>query len=823
MKTRQRALIVVGVAGLTLHAAVLLGFRGIAAGALLSNLIQFVLALAMIAACYDATSRSGEFGSRVWRFVIVSVSIYATGQAMVIWYENVRHASLMTFWLSSPLLFFWMLPLLLAVATDPLAPKARLSTYLALDASQLILLAITAYVAVFALPSQWASHGSEMELLKLKVRIGRDSFVLLALFLRYILSEFRLSRSLFRRLAAFMLVYSVADITYIYCEAFWGTRSGTLMDLLWSAPRLLLIVLAVTWSWPVEDEFAKAKTRRRAHYLHLAPVIVPIVILLLNDQLHHERPAFAYALEISSFLLAGVRLLLSQRDRDRMVAAISQANALFTSVIEGVDEAIYIRDLEGRYVLINSAGVRLLGLPPEQILGKTDREIMDPQVAAKVEASDRFVLQSRKSYSADEDFQSGGNIRRVLSTKSVHLSPEGHALGVLGVAIDVTERRKLEDQVQRAQRMESIGTFSGGLAHDFNNLLTVILGYADLLLSEKSDAKAAEPLREIHGAASRAAQLTRQLLAFSRRQVLQPRIIRLNDTITNLHKMLGRLIGEDIHIHLDLDPKLGAIEVDEAQIEQVIMNLAANSRDAMPRGGSFTIRTANLDFERDVEGIPLGSYVELKVEDTGEGIPPEVIPRIFDPFFTTKPLGKGTGLGLATAYGIVTQSGGYITLKSTPGVGTVFQIVFPRVFSPLSDVKGKTPMVRSNGEETILLVEDDRHVRELAQEALRKAGYKVLVAGDGDSAFKTLVNFQDPIHLLLTDLVMPGMNGEELARKIRLVRAGIRVIYMSGYAPDTVLRSASEAGGTFVGKPFTTALLLNAVRVALDAPNVPGA
>ena len=818
----QRSLIAVGITGVVLHAAVLVLFRGAPQASLFSNLIQFVLALAVILACYDATFRSGNFGKRVWQLVTLSFCIYAAGQALIIWYDNISHASLMTFWFSSPLLFFWILPLLLASVSDPLAPKERLTTFLVLDSAQLVLLAITAYVAVFALPSQWAVHGNELELLEVKVRIARDTFVLLALVLRFVLSEFQLSRSFYRRLTGFMFVYAVGDITYLYLEAYWGVRSGTLLDLVWSIPRLLLIVLAVTWNQPTEDEFKESRVRRRSHYLHLAPVIVPIFILLINDGLRHERPFLGYSLDILSFMLAGVRLLLSQRDRERMISAISQANALFTSVIEGVDEAIYIRDLKGKYILINSAGTRFMARPREEIIGKTDRELLPPSAAAIIEATDRLVISSRQHYSSEEDIEIGGVTRRLVSTKSVHLSPEGEPIGVLGVSIDVSDRRKMEEHLQRAQRMESIGTFSGGLAHDFNNLLTVILGYSDLLISRNHEPEAAESLQQIHDAASRAAALTRQLLAFSRRQVLQPRIVQLNSTITNLHKMLARLIGEDVRIRLELESSLGCIKIDESQIEQVLMNLAANSRDAMPSGGTFTITTTNLTIGTDHPELLPGSYIEVKIEDNGLGIPPDILPRIFDPFFTTKAVGKGTGLGLATSYGIVTQSGGHITVESTPDVGTTFHLYFPRVANEASRINEKTTTKRAAGDETILLVEDDPFVRELAHEALRKGGYKILVAENADSAQTLLRDFPGPVHLLLTDLVMPGLNGDELALNVRMMRQDIKVIYMSGYAPETISRGIADSESVFVSKPFTVPVLLNAVRKVLDAPKAIG-
>src|SRR5881396_2639989 len=365
-------------------------------------------------------------------------------------------------------------------------------------------------------------------------------------------------------------------------------------------------------------------------------------------------------------------------------------------------------------------------------------------------------------------------------------------------AVGRRERRRLEEQLAHSQRMEAVGRLAGGIAHDFNNVLTAVLGPIELLLLDEPPGRPhREELDIIRDAATRAKDLIRQLLAFSARQVLQPAVVDLNRLVRDVAKMLRRLIGEDIVLETALAPELGAVRVDAGQMEQVLVNLAVNARDAMPEGGRLTIKTDNVDAG--------GSQVLLHVSDSGVGMDEEVQAHLFEPFFTTKPRGKGSGLGLATVYGIVRQSGGHIAVDSAPGRGATFRIYLPRVEAPLDPTDRPTPVTApAAGSETILLVEDEHLVRLLARKVLERAGYRVLVAAGGAEALELAERYAGPIHLLLTDVVMPGMNGRALMRRLAPLRPDLRVLYMSGYADEAVAQhGVLDPGTAFLQKPFT--------------------
>jgi len=406
----------------------------------------------------------------------------------------------------------------------------------------------------------------------------------------------------------------------------------------------------------------------------------------------------------------------------------------------------------------------------------------------------------------------------------------GNPLEIVGSWVDITElkradeeRKSLEEQLRQSQKMEAIGKLAGGVAHDFNNLLTIIKGYSQLSLAEL---KEGDPLRgsmkEINEAADRAAGLTRQLLAFSRRQILEVKVLDLNALIKNLEKMLRRMIGEDIELRTLLSDDLGRTQADPGQIEQVIMNLAVNSRDAMPGGGKLTIETSNVELDKAYAkkhiAVKPGPYMMLSVSDTGVGMTPEVRERIFEPFFTTKGRDKGTGLGLSTVYGIVKQSGGNIWVYSEVGKGTTFKIYLPRVDEPAEELRVKKETKELPfGNETILLVEDDASVRKLAIKILKRQGYEILEAADGDGALEICKGLEKPVHLLLTDVVMPGMSGRQVADKLREVRGDFKVLYMSGYTDNAIsLHGILEEGLEYIQKPFTVESLARKVREVLD-------
>lgn len=396
------------------------------------------------------------------------------------------------------------------------------------------------------------------------------------------------------------------------------------------------------------------------------------------------------------------------------------------------------------------------------------------------------------------------------------------AVGVIYMYSEVTERRHLEEQLRQAQKMEAVGQLAGGVAHDFNNILAVIMSYSDLMLGELGpDAPMSADLREVTAAAARAAGLTRQLLAFGRRQVLQPHVVQLNALITNLKNMLRRLLPENIELMTRLDTALGYVYADAGQIEQVLVNLVVNARDAISHAGDIAIETTNVELDagyaRDHAGTPPGAYVVVSVSDTGSGMTADIQERIFEPFFSTKERDRGTGLGLSTVYGIIKQSGGYVWCYSEPGKGTTFKIYLPRVESADDPVPIVTPPAATRGSGTILLVEDEAAVRHVASRILRQNGYTVLEAADGAAAIALCRAHTGQLDLVVTDMVMPGMPVHELAAQIRVVRPETRVLFMSGYTEDAALRQRLlEPGAAFLEKPFSVQTLTRAVQGALS-------
>ncbi|MGH7569267.1 MAG: response regulator [Gemmatimonadales bacterium] len=416
-----------------------------------------------------------------------------------------------------------------------------------------------------------------------------------------------------------------------------------------------------------------------------------------------------------------------------------------------------------------------------------------------------------------------GTQRTVREQGLLDRDESGRPRRLLATVLDVTEQRGIEHQLRQAQKMEAVGRLAGGLAHDFNNILTAITGYAGLLLEDLAAADARRgDVDEIRRAAERAAALTRQLLAFSRQQVLAPRVLDLNDLVTNLDNMLRRLIGEDVELVTVPAPDLGAIRADPGQLEQVLVNLVVNARDAMPEGGRLTIETANVTLDEDytrlhAPALP-GQYVLLAVSDTGTGMDPETRNHIFEPFYTTKEKGKGTGLGLATVYGIVKQSGGFVWVYSEPGQGATFKIYLPRVderAQPLETPAASTTSLR--GTETVLLVEDEVTVRTVARQMLERQGYTVLEATGAEAATAIAETHDGPIHLLLTDVVMPGSSGRALADRLTPLRPELRVLFMSGYTDEAVVRHGMlERGVAYLQKPFAPEGLARRVREVID-------
>ncbi|MCM3871113.1 MAG: PAS domain S-box protein [Pyrinomonadaceae bacterium] len=508
-------------------------------------------------------------------------------------------------------------------------------------------------------------------------------------------------------------------------------------------------------------------------------------------------------------------------ERKQSEHELRKSEERYRVLVENAHDIIYEHDLEGNYTSSNQAGEHITGYTLAETLDLNIVDVVAPEHLYEARQMIRRKLagQSITAYELEIVAKDGSRIAVEVNTSLVFR--DGVAIGVQGIARDVTERKQLEEQLRQSHKMDAIGQLAGGVAHDFNNLLTVIGGYSSILLGKlPPESPHRASIEEIKKASDRASSLTRQLLAFSRKQILQPKVLDLNTVVSDLDKMLRRLISEDIDLLTITDPGLAKVKADPGQIEQVLLNLVVNARDAMPEGGKLTIETSNAVLSKDyarLHGVPAGPYIMLAVSDTGCGMDAATKKRIFEPFFTTKKAGKGTGLGLATLYGIVTQSGGNVWVYSELGHGTTFKIYLPQA-DDFEDT-GESLRIRPTpkGTETVLLVEDEEQVRAILKQILENQGYRVLSASNGEEAL-TISQGTEDIQLMITDVVMPVMSGRELAEKVVAERPSLRVLYMSGYTDDAIVRHGLlDDKLNFIQKPFDSATVARKVREVLDS------
>jgi len=546
----------------------------------------------------------------------------------------------------------------------------------------------------------------------------------------------------------------------------------------------------------------------------------------IHQELKKSNATLAERISLRTQELAQINDLLQKESAERKQAEVSLRH--FAAIVQSSEDSIIGISLDEVVTDWNLGAERLYGYAPDEVVGKTLSEFMKPRTCYEI----RRIIERVKEGERVEPFE-GVHYRKDGKEMAVwiRISPiieEDRLVGISSISRDLTYIKRLEEQIRQSAKMEAIGRLAGGVAHEFNNMLTAIIGHADMLRADARLPAACLPdVEAINQAADRAAQRTRQLLAYGRKQILQPKVLDLNMEVNDAEQLFFPALGESVRLIKHLAADLGRIRADPFQIEQVLITLATNAADAMPQGGTLTIKTCNIDLEiAQVEALSMtpapgfhsGAWVMLEITDTGRGMDAKMRRHLFEPFFSAKELGKGTGLGLATVYGIIRQSGGYIDVDSAPGKGTTFHVYLPCVaVAPVPAAPPKpAPTAMPGGSETILLVEDDDMVRRFARALLQMNGYAVLEAGEGSGALKLSAQHTGPIHLLVTDVVMPGMNGRQLAENLAGVRPDMKVLYMSGYTEDAVLRYGIDNKETpFLHKPFTPAVLSQKVRDVL--------
>jgi len=935
---------------LGVHATVLALRYGTDTASLWGDWIDTAAPLVAAVICWMVARQAGPFGKRVWRLVCASFLLTSVGQALYTYNYDYVHAPLGTIWPSDVLVFFWIVPAMMTLFLSPRDPDSGFRWLRTCDFVQVCALVLALELSQIYVPSRWQAAGRAMELRTVHAGILFFGVVALCFLVRGSLSQTRTGRSFFLRMGGFLVVHGIVLNTTLYAQASGRYQQGHWTDLTWTISYCLAIVLAGTWNEREEPSAGVPLSRSLQLLAQFSPLLIPAIVFPLVLRIAQEQFVWAVILVMVSFAAASGRLFVVQNQLLVSSRELQKNLSLLRGITEGTTDAVFVKDLAGRYLMINSAGARFLGCSAEQVIGKTDVDLFLPEVGRAIMERDRRTVESGVTQTYEEFGTAAGVTRLYLATKGPFRDPGGKVIGLLGICRDITDRRRaseevrqsqeklrihientplavvewdlefrvtswnpsaerlfgysleealgkhagfivppqyrqhvdqvwqqlitrrggsrstndnltkngriitcewyntplvdeagrvlgvasfvqdvtervaLEERFRQSQKMEAIGRLAGGVAHDFNNLLTVILGYAQVLSDGLPPGRLADSTGQIRSSAERAAGITRQLLAFSRKQVLSPRIIDLNDILLNLDSLLRRLIGEDIEVIAAPARDLGPVKADPGQIEQVIMNLALNARDAMPHGGKLTLETANAELDETYAGehppIAPGRYVMLAVGDTGVGMSPEVQARIFEPFFTTKEVGKGTGLGLSTVYGIIKQSGGYIWVYSEPGKGTTFKIYFPRVEQPVQPlgVEKRPSSSVQQGSETVLLVEDDPQLRELTSSVLAQCGYKVLVAGNPEEGLAISKQHHRDIRLLITDVVMPRINGRQLAEQVLRIAPDVRVLYISGYTDDAIVHyGVLDEGLWFLPKPFTMAALVNKVREVLDA------
>ena len=808
---------------LTVGKLVLLPLHGSPPTAFLINLTDCGLAVLIAATVWRSASRSYPFARALW---------LGAGVASVLWAITFSVGAVATISSSfkDTLNAFWPMTItfyLVGVAfgvpsllnEDP--QKPGIGWLQALDIAQLAIITFSAYLLVFYLPANTELSSAMRVRYFMIMRLMRDGFLAIAYLYRGWRSGFPDLRRLQFRLSAF---FALSACTSLYLHALFVWHwPHPLVAFASDLPVVFLLVTALGWRQEEGSIPRAEKPERRQGMLwaQLFPLLMPISVIILASRISTQYLRVAWITVTASLICYAARLFVMQRRQDATVLELLALEEKFSKAFKSSPAAMAITRLsDGKFIDVNDRWLDLTKLNREEAIGRTPVEL---GIFESAEDREKLVKVIRK-----RGFIRGRSLKfalagRMLDTLvSVELIElDGQSLLISSI-LDVTELKNVTEQLQQAQKMELIGSLAGGVAHDFNNLLTIIKGYCEFASRRVPTGELAEEIHQIREAADRAAELTRKLLAFSRRQILQPRAISLNAVLSPIENMLRRILGEKIELMTSLAPDLGTVDVDPVQMEQVVLNLAVNARDAMPSGGKLLFETKNLELsvaypQKGFE-IPAGRYILLTVSDTGTGIKPEHLDRIFEPFFTTKEVGSGTGLGLSTVYGIVRQSGGWISVYSQAGWGTTFKVWLPRIDSLAEPFqRSEKRLEELSGTETVLVVDDDRGVRELTAKILGQCGYQVITSSSGDEALRRAGEFEGEIHLLITDVVMPKIDGGELAQRLKAQRPDVKVLYMSGYPRLPHLsESAVDLSEVILAKPFTPTDLAREARRMLS-------
>jgi PAS domain S-box-containing protein len=788
-----------------------------------SSFMQLSAGALAATACWQASRRSRYFATIFWRLSAATFGLWCCG-VLLNTYENLRSVTSDENQIGTFLLIFLSTaPMFIgSVLRGAADEESKIHWDLILDATQILILVLAIHLMLVDIPTM--SLG-ERTTIGLTLRLQGYWRVALAVALtaRALLDESPATRRLMKPMAIAMTVFAVGSWVGSDVQEFSGWRGARWLDLAWTIPLLMVAYFAASWRQsPTSSAWDRKPAKVEAVFLFYLPsVALPLLLLSMYHTIQFEQILVGLGAMMLSILCFSLRLFITQRHQRRTMDALRASESRYRNLFERNMAGVFTSTLDGRILDCNQAFCDIFGYTREELL-QLPAAALYAGGAQERDALLAEIQQKGAKYGIEHAYvrKDGAKIW-IIENNSVTTDENGLQL-VEGAMLDITQRRSLEHQLQQSQKMESIGLLAGGIAHDFNNLLTVMHGYSDLQLEKTASSDPIHAYAEqINSAADRAAALTRQLLAFSRQQVMQARVVNLNSLLRDFEKLLRRLIGEDIEMRTIFDAGLGNVKVDPGQMEQVIMNLVTNARDAMPEGGTLTLETSNLTLdglflERHPYVKP-GPYVRLAVSDTGSGMDAETRERVFDPFFTTKAFGKGTGLGLSTSYGIVKQSQGYIEVYSEVGHGSTFVVYLPRLGPGATPLPTEKTQPARRGDETILLVEDDRQVRSLAQSILESYGYTVLAVEDPSQTEAMCDQHSSSIKLLLADMILPKMNGREVARRVASRIPSIRVLYMSGFPTHTVVNQGIlEDGIYFLQKPFTAVALASKIREVLD-------